>query len=174
MIKFVQIEDNIFFANNVSQIITKIMMRKKDAYEIKHFKDYCPELKKLICEKEEQKIYILDIELPKKSGIDIAREIRNKGDYKSIIIFLTAHYELSMQVLENNLMILCFITKFNNFEEKLVNSINKSLNIVGKNKCLILEESNVLYRFNFEEIMYIIKDTVERKTIIRTKKTSSN
>ena len=48
------------------------------------------------------RIYILDIETPSRSGIDVAREIRNK-DLESVIIFLTGHDELGHIILNNDL-----------------------------------------------------------------------
>ena len=46
-------------------------------YRIYQFEEYTKDLKQII-ENAEVKIYVLDIELNEKSGIDIAREIRKK------------------------------------------------------------------------------------------------
>ena len=53
------------------------------------------------------RIYLLDIETPSASGIDIARKIR-KHDIESMIIFITGHEELGDVVLKNNTMFLSF------------------------------------------------------------------
>ena len=68
------------------------------------------------------KIYILDLELPGKSGIDIAREIR-KVDWDSIIIILTSHDELELKLLKEKLLILDFISKFDDYENRLSDTL---------------------------------------------------
>ena len=110
---------------------------------------------------------MLDIETPSASGIDIARNIRKK-DLDSIIIFLTAHEELGNIVLKNDLMFLSFINKFDDVESRLNISLKKALNILGKKQMIKIEDRNNTYTINLDDILYITKDSFERKTIIVT------
>lgn len=71
------------------------------------------------------RIYLLDIETKSGSGIDMARLIR-KNDLDSVIIFVTAHEELSSTIIKEQLMVLTFICKFDNFEGKIKDAIVKS------------------------------------------------
>lgn len=90
MIKFIICEDNLDTLERTSQTVTKSMMKYDMEYKVYKFPKYTNELKKLINENGDVKIYILDVELPGISGLEIASEIREDDD-DSIIIFATAH-----------------------------------------------------------------------------------
>lgn len=167
MLNFVICEDNKKNREKLINIITKIMMPYDSEYMVHEFEDYNNKMNKLIHEPNEKKIYILDIELPSKSGLDIARKIRTK-DWESIIIMCTAYYDLALEAIKNRLMLLDFISKFNNFEERVKTSLELAIKILANKKELILESGNILYKIKFDDIIYIIKDTIERKSIIYT------
>ena len=80
-----------------------------------------------------KKIYILDIETPSRSGIDVARMIRKK-DVESIIIFVTGYEEFSRLVLKKNIMCLSFINKFDNLAGDLRESLEESLHFFDTDK----------------------------------------
>ena len=77
-------------------------------YNIYSFEKYNLNMKNIIKTPADTKIYILDLELPGKTGMDIAKEIR-KEDWDSIIIILTSHDELELKLLKQKLLILDFI-----------------------------------------------------------------
>lgn len=76
MLDFVVCDDNEGLRRSVSNIIDSFMMKNNYAYKIKLYSDYNEKFMKEIDSFNRQKIYILDIEAPTKSGIDIARIIR--------------------------------------------------------------------------------------------------
>ena len=84
-------------------------------YKINKFAEYNKELGELIKKKYEQKVYILDIELGDISGLEIASEIRENGDWESMIIFVTAHPECKDDIFFSRLMALDFISKYFNY-----------------------------------------------------------
>ena len=127
MINFIICDDDIKFTEFVNQVITKYMMKNKLEYKIHKFYDYNKEFIKKVEEKIPNKIYILDIETPTKSGIDIARIIRNK-DINSVLIFLTGHQELGQTVMKNDFLFLSFINKFDDCENRLVKAIERAEN----------------------------------------------
>ena len=87
-------------------------------FEIKVFDKYDVNLKKVIEDTSEVKIYILDIELGDKvSGIQIAKKIRN-FDLEDEIIFITNHDHMFEEVYRSVYKVYDFIEKFNNFEAK--------------------------------------------------------
>jgi two-component system response regulator AgrA len=167
MLNFVICEDNKKNREKLINIITKIMMPYDFDYIVHEFEDYDNKMNKLINETYEKKIYILDIELPSRSGLDIARKIRTR-DWESIIIVCTAYYDLALEAIKNRLMLLDFISKFNNFEERVKTSIELAIKILENKKELILESGNILYKIKYDDIVYIVKDTLERKSIINT------
>ncbi len=167
MLNFIVCEDDMAIKRKMVNLITKIMMPQEIDYVIHEFDDYNTKIKKIANDNTIKKIYILDIELPSKSGLDIARKIREK-DWESIIIIVTAHYELGLEAVKNRLMLLDFISKFDNFEEKLRSALELSAKILENKKSLILESGSVLYRIEYDDIIYIVKETIERKSIIKT------
>ena len=86
------------------------MIKNNLAYKKYSFKDYDEKFYKKIDEDLTAKIYILDIQLPKLSGVEIAERIR-KYDWKSIIIMLTAFNEYKNDIFAKRVMVLDYIDK---------------------------------------------------------------
>ena len=99
MIEFIICDDNKKILNNVEKIINSYMMKNERKYNVIKFLDYDDKFLELLKNKERFRIYILDVETPSYSGIDIARMIR-KNDLSSIIIFLTSHNEFGSILLK--------------------------------------------------------------------------
>ena len=167
MINVIICDDNDKDRNNVNKIVEEFMKKNKKEYKIFTFNDYNKSFYALAEAKMPFKIYLLDIETPSKSGIDVAREIRRK-DINSVIIFLTAHEELGNIVLKNDLLFLSFINKFDDFQNRLNNSLEKSLDLLSKKNVIRFEDRNTLYTININDILYITKESFERKTVIVT------
>lgn len=167
MINFFVCDDNEVIRRDVSEIIDKVMMKNDFQYKIHSYSDYDKNFVKDMMSPLSNKIFILDIETPSGSGIDMARKIREK-DIDSILIFLTSHYELGSTLLDDELMFLAFISKFNNQDERLVSVINKALKLIGKKQAIRFDDHGVLYTLPINDILYITKDSVTRKSIIKT------
>ena len=165
MIKFIICEDNLDTLERTSQTVTKSMMKYDIEYKVYKFPKYTNELKKLINENGNVKIYILDVELPGISGLEIASEIREDDD-DSIIIFATAHPDYRDDIFYSRLSAIDYIPKQQLYQERLQNTIeyvidkkykNKSISIISKhNHCKIL----------YKEINYIEKCQMQNKCII--------
>ena len=83
MLRFIVCEDNKDFLSRLCNTINKVMMPYNFEYKISKFTDYNKEVEEIIKRKNEQKVYILDIELGDISGLEIASEIR-ENDLESI------------------------------------------------------------------------------------------
>lgn len=167
MIEFIICDDDKNFLKKVENVVDKTMLKKDIEYKIYKFNDYDKKFMDIIKTKENPRIYILDIELPSASGINIGRQIRKK-DLESQIIFLTGHEELGALLLRKDVNFLAFINKFEEFEERLRNNLERSLLALNKKKFLELKDKKAYYRLSLESILYITRDSVERKTIIHT------
>ncbi len=167
VINFVLCDDNKEILDKVSNIIDEEMMKNQIVYKKHMFKDYDSKFIKLVKSKLSCRIYILDIETPSASGIDIARIIREK-DVESVIIFLTSHDELGYTVLKNEFMFLSFINKYDNYQDNLRKSIRKALEILGKKRIIRFEDRGAIYTIPINDILYIIRDNIERKVVITT------
>ena len=160
-------DDNKKMLDQVSKIVDNCMIDSGYEYQKHLFNDYDSNFMKIINRRLSFKIYILDIETPSRSGIDVAREIRKK-DTDSVIIFLTGHEELGNLVLKNDLLFLSFINKFDNFEERLTNCIRKSFSILHQKQVVRIKDNNNVYIISLDDILYLSRDSFERKCTIVT------
>lgn len=168
MIKFVVCDDEPFFVNNISNIINKLFMSNNIEYEIDEFSGYNKAFEKLINTEMAAKIYILDIEMKNSiSGLDIARIIRKK-DWNSIIIMVTSHTELGYEALKAQIMLLDFISKYDDCDKNLEKTLRLAIKQVSEKKTISIKSNGILYRIYLKDILYIVKDTVDRKCIIKT------
>lgn len=167
MINIIICDDNSKDRKKVVDIVSNFMNRKKLEYKDYVFDDYNNKFNSILNSKLPSKIYLLDIETPSASGIDIARKIR-KNDVDSVIMFLTGHEELGSVVLKNDLMFLSFINKFDDFENRLNNSLNKSLELLKTKRAIKIDDRGTTYVIELKDILYITKDSYERRTVIKT------
>lgn len=166
MLRFITCDDNAEALDKTVHAITKIMMPYDFDYKISKFRKYDEKLEELIKSTGEQKVYILDVEMPKVSGLEIASEIRENGDWESMIIFVSAHPECKDDIFHSRLMALDFISKYFDYEKRLEESLNKVLFIYDKKNVLIFNYDYVTYRVPLSKILYIEKVTSEKKCII--------
>lgn len=169
MINFIICDDNKYVRELNESIISKIAMPYDFNYSIHCFDKYNTKLKKLINSSSDINIYILDLEMPGKTGIDIAREIR-KVDWDSIIIILTSHDELELKLLKEKLLIFDFISKFDNYEPRLVESINLIINKINSKKVVTFKSNKEIHQLLLDNIYYIYKDNSSDKSVIVTNK----
>ena len=111
MLKFVVCEDDTKELEQLCLIVTKVMMNYDMEYKIERFTEYNNKFKEVIDEENINKIFILDIELPIVSGLEIASEVREEDDL-SPIVFVTAHPECKNDIFYSRLNAVDFITKF--------------------------------------------------------------
>ena len=163
MVNIIICDDNLRDAKRVEEIVEDYF------YNLDHnlyvYNDYDKNFLKIIDSKLENKIYLLDIETPSMSGIDVARLIR-KNDYSSVIIFFSVYDDLSKIIARKNIMALNFINKFDNLEVNLKSSLNLALSVVGKKRRVKLESKGIIYNIDLDSILYITRDTVSRMSII--------
>ena len=164
--KFIIVEDNKDYQKKIADILLKKYFIYK--IEIKKFLKYDKDLEAIILNLSEPKIYILDIELNDPiSGIKIAKKIRKK-DRDSFIIFITSHKEMFEPVFRNIYEVYNFIEKFDSFEDRFIKDIDRIMKNHFDNKCFHFHNNRIFLNIYYKEILYIERDTVERKLIIYT------
>ena len=169
MINVIVCDDDNNFLKKVIEQIKNYMIKNEYKYKIINFDDYNSNFINLIKEDLENAIYILDIETPTRSGIDVARIIR-KYNVASPIIFLTGHEELGNVVLARNTNILAFINKFDNFRNRLNMSLDTAMKLLDKKYVIRFNDRGSIYTIECSKILYITTDTIARKTVIVTDK----
>ena len=167
MINFIIVDDIKKFSDMISEVVTRVMMKNKFLYKTHIFSEYDDKFMKMMNSDLPNKIYIMDIETREASGIDIARKIR-KNDIDSIIIFVTVHNEAGMVLLQDDLMFLTFLSKFDDFENKLYNSINKALGFMHHKKVIKFNDKGIIYTIPVNDILYVTKESISRKSVIKT------
>ena len=165
MIKFVICEDSNEALETASKYVVKALMNYDIEYKILKFNEYNNKFKKVMNDDTDIKIYILDIELPTISGLEIASEIR-EIDNESIIIFVTAHSECKNDIFYSRLGAIDFISKYNRYEERLADTIEYVIDKLYKNKVLSFTYNYVYTKLRYKEINYIEKAPSQNKCII--------
>ncbi len=167
MADFVICDDEKDIRSKIRKMIDRIYMNNDEFYRVNEFDSFDKKFANLINDST-PKIYILDIEIKGDlSGIDIARKIR-ANDWESVIIFVTTHNELGYQALKAQIMLLDFISKFDNFEKNLENTLKTAIQMVNNRKTLLFNFDGISYVVHTNDILYVMKDTVDRKCIIKT------
>ncbi len=168
MVTFIIVDDNKQLLKQIKDIILKVTFSNKKDINIKCFSKYDSELQSIIDDTTLNKVYILDIELANSiSGVDIAKIIRDK-DLLSNIIIVTSHDSLFETVYRSLYNIFDFIEKLGEFKGKLTKDINLILNKKYDYESFNYSNRNLSLQVQFRHIVYIYRDTVERKVIIKT------
>ena len=172
MIKIIVVEDEKETQLTIKSILRKMDFLKDEEIKVEYFTKYSNALKDVILDKEERKIYILDIELGSKvSGIDIARVIRD-NDWESEIIFITNHDKMFETAYRSVYEVFDFIEKFHDLEPKLKKDLKAIFKKNFDNKMFKFECRNMNLQIFYRSITYLYRDTEERKLIINTDNTS--
>ena len=165
--KFIIYEDNEQYKKTIKKVIEKLMMQETIEYKTLEFSKYDKSLETIINKGDEQKIYILGITVGNVSGLDIAKRIRD-NDWKSIIIISSAHYDLIYSALKTRLMLLDFISKFDNYENNLFDALKIALKASNVRNLLSLEYKHHFSKIDLDSIIYIATDTEKRRVVIKT------
>ncbi len=164
MIKFVVVDDDEKEIERVKALIHEVV---EDA-KILSFSKITNGLKAEIQNVDEHKIYVLDIELANKvSGITIAKLIR-EVDWESEIIFITNHDKMFESTHRSIYEVFDFIEKFHDFDKRFKKDIREILKRNFDNKMFKYDANNVELNIYYRNILYIYRDTEERKLIIVT------
>ena len=168
MIKFVVVDDDKDIINEVKDIIRKVTFNNDEEIIIKDYNKYNSDLCKEITNTSERKIYILDIELNGcKSGIQIAEIIR-ANDWESQIIFMTNHDKMFETVYRKVYEVFDFIEKFHDFKNRLEKDLVTIVKKNFDNKMFVYKSRNVDLKIYLKNILYIYRDTEERKVVLVT------
>ncbi len=167
MIRIIIVEDDKDMQAELKNILRETDIIKEEI-KIEYFTKFSKELKNIIKDPSERKIFILDIELATKvSGIDIAKYIR-QNDWESEIIFITSHDKMFETAYRNVYEIFDFIEKFHHLETRL----KKDLKVIYKknfdNKMFKFNSRNIDIQIFYRSITHLYRDKESRKLIICT------
>ena len=158
MVNFIIYEDNQKFRELYISVILKIIGKTNLAYEITEIDKYDKNTLSKINSITGKKIIILDIEVPGKSGLDLAREIRNDGDWTSPMIMISSHEHLKDRALTARMLMLDFISKYFDVENNLKENIKIALDILSNHDSMNFQYNGELFQIPYEDILYIEKN----------------
>lgn len=168
MLNVVVVDDKTRSQEEINRIIKPLLFQYEELNDPIMFTGYNKELQKIIDDTSQRKLYLLDINLNSKiTGLNIASLIR-KEDWNSEIIFLTNHDNYFEQVYRNIFKVFDFIEKFDHLEERLTEDLRKILNKDYDKAMFKYSNSQINLQIYLSDILYIYRDTTERKLVIKT------
>lgn len=146
-------------------IIEKVMINYDIEYKITTLKTIQPSSKN-----ENFKVFIINIEEKDSSGISLAKQIREKdNDWQSMLILISDFSLQKEKIFDLRLMIIDFIIKSTNYEQRLKEAIKISLeNYDSRPQKLKYTYKNIIYIIEFQKIIYIEKEQDNKRCLIKT------
>lgn len=167
MLEFILVDDEKDMRDKERQAINDVLLKTDLSYKIREFSSLTKELKDVI-NSNSPKVYILDIDLNSKiNGLEVGKYIRNY-DWDSELLYITSHDRMFEKVFRNIYKVFDFIEKFDSMEERLKNDLNQIVLKKWDKKKFIYSNSRVTFEIFLDDILYLYRDTVERKIAIKT------
>lgn len=110
-------------------------------------------------------IYLLDIEMPGITGMDLARKIHEE-DVEAIIIFITSHPEFAMDGYEVNAYRYILKSQVRDKLPKALKDVAKEIR-EGRNSFYYIQTNSRYERVYYKNILYLKKD--EKNTVFVTR-----
>ena len=171
---FIIYEDEKEYATKYKNVIHRKLGPTNLNYKIIEINEYNEKSKKELTEMDGNKVYILDIEVPGKSGLELARKIRKTGDWGSPIIIVTSHEEFRNVGYTGKILMLNFISKKQELEKDLYDTLEVALEINMANKSLRYTNKGESYLIPHQDILYIEKSLNDNISNIVTKNHTYN
>ncbi len=170
MIYFIIYEDVCLSSSIYQSVIHQFLgSNKRKNYCIFTCKDYS-EFKKLhIDQLDGIKIFIFDVEVPGKNGLDLAREIRLRGDVFSQIILLSDfdHYQHS-QFTKRTFALDFLSKKADDFKSLLLETLNTAYSYSTEHYCFSFLSDGDILQVPYRNILYFEKRSNDNVTILHT------
>lgn len=165
---FIIYEDMKKYIDIYKKTIFKLMDSNNLNYNIVEINKYDNTTKNKLLDLKGNKIYLLDIEVPGKQGIELAREIRKSGDWTSQIIIISSHDEFESVGYTRKILMLDFISKKKNIEKNLYETLALAKDILLSNKSLCFKEKGEVFQIPLQDIFYIEKSINDNLALIVT------
>lgn len=166
---FIIYENDPKYINLYQKVIFKLMGPNNLNYNIHIFNQYNQETKQELKAIEGNKIYLLTIKVDGKSGLELAKIIRKIGDWQSPIIIITNYEEYQKASYKDKILMLDFISKKDDVETSLLNTLTIALDIISSYKSLCFLSHGEVYQIPYHDILYIEKNINNNSSVIVTK-----
>lgn len=164
MLDFIICDNDKWIVTEVEKIIHSVMINNNHKYQIHSFYDYDDKFDNITNQKSENKIYILDIEVNGKTGIDMAREIRAKDQLAHIIFLSQYENKYKDGIFQSTIRYFAFVNKSD--LPLLKTRIEELLKELKKINVVCFDDRGDLYTLKKESILFVT--TNKRKSRIVT------
>lgn len=171
---FIIYEDEKKYITSYKNVIHKLLGATTINYKVIEINEYNENSMEIMNKIEGNKIYILDIEVPGKNGLELARKIRRTGDWTSPIIIVTSHEEFKTVGYTGKILMLNFISKNEVLENDLHETLEVALEINMANKSLYYTNKGEIYHIPYQDILYIEKNLNDNLCNVVTKNNTYN
>lgn len=164
MLKIAIVDDEKDSAEIIEGIVRKAFEDEEEVLTLKTFS----RAENVSFELQENKtydIYLLDIEMPEITGMELARTIY-KYDEESIIIFITSHPEFAIEGYEVNAYRYILKSQVKEKLPKVLQDVGREIN-ENQNSCYYIQTNSRYERVYYKDILYLRKD--EKNTVFVTK-----
>ena len=164
---FILYEEDAVYLNTHEEVITKVMASSKMDYKIHKILEYKDNVTMPYLESiTGNRIYILDVEVPGKNGIDLARSIRKSGDWTSPIIIVTSHDEFKVVGFTGKILMLDFISKDKLMQKNLTDTLKLALEIIHNKPTYNFSFKGDYFSLPYDEILYFEKNLRDNSSIV--------
>ena len=167
---FILYEDDMQYVIIYKEVINSLMGYSNLNYKTTVISKWEDNTKELFDNLDGNKIYILDIEVEGKNGLDVARMIRDEGDWISPIIMVTSHEKFKTVGYTSKVLMLDFILKRDNLKDNLFEALRVALKINGIRKTYSFLHKGEAYQIPYDDILYIEKNLNDNCSCIVTKR----
>lgn len=170
MINFIICDDSHEFIEEMKQLVDRFMMNYDMEYQCILLDDYGKKFRDVVNKEMGFKVYLLDIQMGKSSGLDAARYIREEyDDWVSIIVIVTAYNQYKYDAMSNRLYLLDYINKLDNCEKKVKEVLELAIKHYNhRHKMLTFEYEHVVRKIEYRHIIYIEKEPDSKLCKIKT------
>ena len=166
---FIIYEDEKEYVKRYKNVIYKLLGPSNINFNIIEFNEYNSKTEEELNKIDGNKIYIFDIEVTGKNGLEVARNIRKNGDWTSPIIIVTSHDEFKTVGYTGKILMLNFISKNETLEVDLFETLELALEINMAKKSLCYTHKGEMYHIPHQDILYVEKNLKDNNCSIVTK-----
>lgn len=169
MINIIIYEDNKDMQNLYKRTLNRYFKVKREKIKLYIFDCYSRNLETKFRNIPGKKIYIMDIEVPGKSGLDLARNIRKSGDWMSPLIVITSYAHLRNTGFTSKVLMLDFICKREPVEKRLIETLDVIYEIVNDFNNYTFQHNGEVFHVPYDDVCYFEKDLNDNYTFLYTK-----
>lgn len=164
---FVIFESDKKYVSKCKEIIFSVMSSSKISYDSLQIGEYGNKEELYLKKLKGNKVYICG-DILNKNGFEIAKEIRQNGDWNSPLIIVTDHNEFRNICFSSKLLTLDYIFKDNDVDKNLFDALSVAFKINSCCSCLCVAKNCELYQISYDDIFYVEKRLNENYSTIVT------